>query len=112
MVIAREEIFGPVLTITAFDDFDQAMRLANDTPFGLAASIWSRDLQTSLQAMRQIKAGRVWVNTTIAGGPELPSGGFKQSGIGRETGRYGVEEYTELKSVHVQLGERPRWVEA
>lgn len=111
MVIAREEIFGPVLTITAFDDFDEAMRLANDTPFGLAASIWSRDLETSLQATRQIKAGRVWVNTTIAGGPELPSGGFKQSGIGRETGRYGVEEYTELKSVHVQLGERPRWVE-
>jgi acyl-CoA reductase-like NAD-dependent aldehyde dehydrogenase len=111
MVIAREEIFGPVLTITEFNEFDEAMRLANDTPFGLAASIWSRDLETSLQAMRQIKAGRVWVNTTIAGGPELPSGGFKQSGIGRETGRYGVEEYTELKSVHVQLGERPRWVE-
>jgi acyl-CoA reductase-like NAD-dependent aldehyde dehydrogenase len=111
MVIAREEIFGPVLTITTFDDFDEAMRLANDTPFGLAASIWSRDLETSLQATRQIKAGRVWVNTTIAGGPELPTGGFKQSGIGRETGRYGVEEYTELKSVHVQLGERPRWVE-
>ncbi len=112
MVIAREEIFGPVLTITAFDDFDQAMALANDTPFGLAASIWSRDLETSLQAMRRIKAGRVWVNTTIAGGPELPSGGFKQSGIGRETGRYGVEEYTELKSVHVQMGPRTPWVSA
>lgn len=112
MVIAREEIFGPVLTITAFDDFEHAMALANDTPFGLAASIWSRDLQTALQAMRQIKAGRVWVNTTIAGGPELPSGGFKQSGIGRETGRYGVEEYTELKSVHVQMGARTPWVNA
>ncbi|NBA94809.1 aldehyde dehydrogenase family protein [Pseudomonas sp. R5(2019)] len=112
MTIAREEIFGPVLTITAFDDFDQAMSIANDTPFGLAASIWSRDLNTSLRAMRQIKAGRVWVNTTIAGGPELPSGGFKQSGIGRETGRYGVEEYTEVKSVHLQLGDRPRWIQA
>ncbi|TBU73408.1 sorbosone dehydrogenase [Pseudomonas daroniae] len=112
MVIAREEIFGPVLTITVFDDFEQAMQLANDTPFGLAASIWTRDLDTSLRAVRAIKAGRVWVNTTITGGPELPSGGFKQSGIGRETGRYGVEEYTELKSVHVQIGDRPRWVEA
>lgn len=111
MTLAREEIFGPVLTITAFDDFDQAMQIANDTPFGLAASVWSRDLNTSLRAMRQIKAGRVWVNTTIAGGPELPSGGFKQSGIGRETGRYGVEEYTEVKSVHLQLGERARWVQ-
>lgn len=112
MVIAREEIFGPVLTITAFDSFEQAMALANDTPFGLAASLWSRNLETALQATRQIKAGRVWVNTTIAGGPELPSGGFKQSGIGREAGRYGVEEYTELKSVHVQLGARTPWVSA
>jgi acyl-CoA reductase-like NAD-dependent aldehyde dehydrogenase len=111
MTLAREEIFGPVLTITPFDEFDQAMQIANDTPFGLAASVWSRDLNTSLRAMRQIKAGRVWVNTTIAGGPELPSGGFKQSGIGRETGRYGVEEYTEVKSVHLQLGERARWVQ-
>ena len=112
MVIAREEIFGPVLTITAFDDFNEAMALANGTPFGLAASIWSRDLEASMRAMREIKAGRVWVNTTIAGGPELPSGGFKQSGIGRETGRYGVEEYTELKAVHVQMGPRTPWVSA
>jgi len=100
------------LTITAFDDFNEAMALANGTPFGLAASIWSRDLEASMRAMREIKAGRVWVNTTIAGGPELPSGGFKQSGIGRETGRYGVEEYTELKAVHVQMGPRTPWVSA
>ncbi|MNE37461.1 NAD/NADP-dependent betaine aldehyde dehydrogenase [compost metagenome] len=110
MRIAREEIFGPVLTIIPFEDFDEAIRIANDTPFGLAASIWSRDLQTSLRAMREIRAGRVWINTTLAGGPELPIGGFKQSGIGRETGRYGIEEYTELKSVHVQLGQRVRWI--
>ena len=61
--------------------------------------------------MRQLRAGRLWINTTITGGPEMPIGGFKQSGIGRETGAYGVEEYTEIKSVHIDLGERGPWVD-
>ena len=110
MSIVREEIFGPVLCILTFDTFDDAVRTANDTPFGLAASIWTKDLNKALKAMRRIKAGRVWVNCTLAGGPELPIGGFKQSGTGRETGVYGVEEYTEIKSTHIELGERVRWV--
>ena len=63
-----------------------------------------------MKTMRGVKAGRVWVNCTITGGPELPIGGFKQSGIGRETGQYGVEEYTEIKATHIELGERARWV--
>ncbi|WP_396331092.1 aldehyde dehydrogenase family protein [Burkholderia anthina] len=109
-VLAQEEIFGPVLSVTSFDTFEEAIQLANGVPYGLAASIWTRDLQGAIQGLREVQAGRIWVNCTITGGPEMPIGGVKQSGIGRETGRYGVEEYTELKSVHIQVGNRPRWM--
>lgn len=111
MSIFKDEIFGPVLTITVFDTLDEAIALANDTDYGLAASVWSKNIDTALQATRRIRAGRFWVNTTLAGGPELPLGGFKQSGWGREAGIYGVEEYTEIKSVHIELGKRNHWVE-
>ncbi len=110
MSIVREEIFGPVLSIQTFTTFEEAVATANDTCFGLAASIWTRDINKALKTMRGVKAGRVWVNCTITGGPELPIGGFKQSGIGRETGQYGVEEYTQIKATHIELGERARWV--
>ncbi|WP_136618644.1 MULTISPECIES: aldehyde dehydrogenase family protein [Mesorhizobium] len=110
MAIARDEIFGPVLTILPFETFEEAVEIANDTIYGLAASIWTKDLDKALQAMRLVQAGRVWINTTISGGPELPIGGFKQSGTGRETGIYGVEEYTEVKAVHITLGKRDHWV--
>jgi len=111
MSIFRDEIFGPVLTISTFDTLEEAIALANDTDYGLAASVWSKNIDTALQATRQIKAGRFWVNTTLSGGPELPLGGFKQSGWGREAGIYGVEEYTQIKSVHVEIGKRNHWVE-
>jgi len=110
MSIAREEIFGPVLSILTFETQAEAIKIANDTCYGLAGSIWTSNLNKALQTMRGLKAGRIWVNCTITGGPELPVGGFKQSGIGRETGKYGVEEYTEVKSTHIELGERTRWV--
>ncbi len=110
MSIVREDIFGPVLSIQTFTTFDEAIATANDTCFGLAASIWTRDLNKALKTMRGVKAGRVWVDRTITGGPELPIGGFKQSGVGRETGKYGVEEYTEIKSTHIERGERARRV--
>jgi betaine-aldehyde dehydrogenase len=112
MSIVREEIFGPVLSILPFETFEEAVTIANDTCFGLAGSIWTKDLNKALKAMRGLKAGRIWVNCTITGGPELPIGGFKQSGVGRETGKYGVEEYTEIKSTHIELAERTRWVPA
>lgn len=110
MAISREEIFGPVLTITPFDTIEEAIALANDTEYGLAASVWTTTLDTAMKVTRRVRAGRFWVNTTLAGGPELPIGGFKQSGWGREAGVYGVEEYTQIKSVHIELGKREHWV--
>jgi acyl-CoA reductase-like NAD-dependent aldehyde dehydrogenase len=111
MAIAREEIFGPVLTIMPFDTIEEAIEIANDTEYGLAASVWSKNIDKALTVTRQVQAGRFWVNTTLAGGPELPLGGFKQSGWGREAGMYGVEEYTQVKSVHIEIGKRTPWIE-
>ncbi|MEM1431739.1 MAG: aldehyde dehydrogenase family protein [Pseudomonadota bacterium] len=112
MPVAREEVFGPVLSVMPFDTVEDAIRLANASDYGLAAYVWTENLTTALACSRRIKAGRVWVNAALTGFPELPLGGFKQSGNGRETGRYGIEEYTELKSVHLQIGpQAERWVE-
>lgn len=110
MAIAREEIFGPVLTIMTFDTLEQAIAIANDTDYGLAASVWTKSIDKALVVTRRVQAGRFWVNTTLAGGPELPLGGFKQSGWGREAGKYGVEEYTQIKSVHIEIGKRDPWI--
>lgn len=110
MVIARDEIFGPVLTILPFDTLDEAVAIANDTDYGLAASVWTKDIDKALVVTRRVQAGRFWVNCTLAGGPELPLGGFKQSGWGREAGKYGVEEYTQIKSVHIEIGKRTPWI--
>ncbi|MBL4929412.1 aldehyde dehydrogenase family protein [Tabrizicola sp. KVB23] len=110
MQINREEVFGPVASLLTFETAEEAIALANDTEYGLSAGIWSTNLQNTLQAVRRIKAGRVWVNTFMAGGPEMPIGGFRQSGIGRESGIYGVEEYTEIKSVHIDMGARSPWL--
>lgn len=110
MAIAREEIFGPVLTVMPFDTVEEAIAIANDTEYGLAASVWTKNIDKALQVTRMVQAGRFWVNTTLAGGPELPIGGFKQSGWGREAGIYGVEEYTQIKSVHIEIGKRDHWI--
>lgn len=110
MSIARDEIFGPVLSIMPFDTLDEAIAIANDTQYGLAASVWTKNIDKALTVTRRVQAGRFWVNTTLAGGPELPLGGFKQSGWGREAGMYGVEEYTQIKSVHIETGKRTPWV--
>jgi len=110
MAIARNEIFGPVLSSFTFNSVDEAIRLANDTVYGLAASVWSKNIDTALTVTRRVRAGRFWVNCIMAGGPEMPLGGFKQSGWGREAGTYGVEEYTQVKSVHVEIGKRSHWI--
>ncbi|MBB3455051.1 acyl-CoA reductase-like NAD-dependent aldehyde dehydrogenase [Rhizobium sp. BK313] len=103
MSIARDEIFGPVLSTFRFSDPEEAIALANDTPFGLSACVWTNNLSTGLQAIRRIKAGRTWINGMGDGTPQMPIGGYKQSGIGRELGRHGFDEYSELKNIHVTL---------
>ena len=108
--LLRDEIFGPVLAVVPFDTIDDAIAIANDTEYGLSASVWTRDINQALRAVREVKAGRVWVNTTLDNGPETPLGGMKQSGLGREAGLSGIEEYTEAKTAHINLKPRVRWI--
>jgi acyl-CoA reductase-like NAD-dependent aldehyde dehydrogenase len=108
--LLREEIFGPVLAVVPFDDYDDAIRIANDSEFGLSASIWTKDINQALRAVRDVQAGRVWVNTTLDNGPETPLGGMKQSGLGRDAGLSGIEEYTEVKTAHINLQPRTHWI--
>jgi aldehyde dehydrogenase (NAD+)/betaine-aldehyde dehydrogenase len=104
MTIAQEEIFGPVLSVMTFKDMDEAVHIANDTMYGLAAAVWTRDINTALKAAKGIRAGTVWVNAYhTAGLPHMPYGGYKQSGIGRELGRQGLEEYLETKAIQIKL---------
>jgi len=105
--IAREEIFGPVVACIPFKDEDDALRIANDTPYGLAAAVWSRDVFRCLRVVKNLKAGIVWVNTMQPCYVESPWGGYKQSGHGRELSLHGIEEFLETKQVHINLSERP-----
>ncbi|HVL64593.1 MAG TPA: aldehyde dehydrogenase family protein [Actinomycetota bacterium] len=103
MRIAREEIFGPVAAVIEVDDADHAIEVANDTMYGLAAAVWTRDISTAHKVARGIKAGTVWVNTAGLYDPATSFGGYKQSGFGRELGLHSVETYTQTKSVWVSL---------
>ncbi len=84
--------------------------MANDTCYGLAASIWSKDINNCLRAYRDINAGRIWINTVMEDGPETPLGGCKESGLGREAGVMGIEAYTEVKTANINLGKRSPWL--
>lgn len=113
MPIATEEVFGPVLSVLTFADADEAITLANAASYGLSAGVWSRDVSTCLDVARRVHAGTVWTNTWMDGFAELPFGGVKQSGQGRELGRYGLEEYLEVKTVQMRIGDtRSPWVPA
>ncbi|WDD94627.1 aldehyde dehydrogenase [Burkholderia sp. FERM BP-3421] len=102
--IAREEIFGPVLSMIVFDTLDDAIRIANDSDYGLAAAVWTADLTTAHEVSRRLRAGTVWVNCYDEGGDmNFPFGGYKQSGNGRDKSLHALEKYTELKSTLIRL---------
>ena len=104
LTICREEIFGPVLSVITFDSVDEAVRIANDTEYGLAAAVWTSNVSTAHQVSRRLRAGTVWVNCYDEGGDmNLPFGGFKQSGNGRDKSLHALEKYTELKSTLIKL---------
>jgi betaine-aldehyde dehydrogenase len=109
MDIARAEVFGPVVVALTFDTMEQAVELANATDYGLSAGVWSRDVDTAIGVGRGVRAGTVWINTFMDGTPELPFGGYHQSGVGRELGRNAVKDYTEEKTFHVHTGPRTSW---
>jgi acyl-CoA reductase-like NAD-dependent aldehyde dehydrogenase len=106
MAAFQKEIFGPVLSVTRFESVSEAVSLANGVDYGLANTIWSSGLDTVLQVSRRLKSGTVYVNTSIDGPPVMPFGGYKASGVGREMGEAGFEEFTELKSVNIRTGRR------
>lgn len=105
MTIVREEIFGPVMSILVYDDEDEAIRRANDTEYGLAAGVVTQDLARAHRAIHRLEAGICWINTWGESPAEMPVGGYKQSGVGRENGLTTLTHYTRIKSVQVELGD-------
>ena len=103
MSIQTDEIFGPVVTAVPFDTEEEAIARANNTRYGLAAGVWSRDIGTAHRVGGRLRAGTVWLNSWHADDVTLPRGGYKESGWGRELGSFGVEDYTELKTVIAEL---------
>jgi aldehyde dehydrogenase (NAD+) len=109
MKIVKEEIFGPVLSVAKFDTEEEAIELANDTTYGLGAGLHSSDVNQCMRVSSALEAGTVWVNEYNLLYPGVPFGGKKRSGIGRELGSYALEEYTSVKSVILNFGEKLSW---
>jgi aldehyde dehydrogenase (NAD+) len=101
MRIAREEIFGPVLSVIRYETVEDAIRMANDSIYGLAGGVWSRDIPRALNVARRLRCGTVWVNDWHLLSPAAPHGGYRQSGVGREFGPWGLKGYLETKYVRV-----------
>jgi len=104
MRIAREEIFGPVLSVIKYKSLLDAINQCNDNIYGLAGAVWSSDIQKAIEVAKQIRTGTVWINDYHLLNALAPFGGYKQSGVGRELGTYGLKEYTQAKHIHVDLG--------
>jgi aldehyde dehydrogenase (NAD+) len=103
MRVAREEIFGPIVSVIAFDSEDEAVRIANDTEYGLVAGVWTSNLSRAHRISARLEAGQIYVNEYFAGGIETPFGGFKKSGYGREKGLEALNHYTQMKCVTIRL---------
>ena len=103
MRIAKEEIFGPVLSVITFDTVEEAIAIANDTPYGLAAGVWTSNITKAHQTAKALRAGSVWVNQYDGGDMTAPFGGFKQSGNGRDKSLHALDKYTELKATWIKL---------
>ena len=105
MTIVREEIFGPVMSVLVFDDEEEVVRRANDTPYGLAAGVFTQELARAHRVAAALEVGTCWINNYNLSPIEIPFGGYKQSGLGRENSLVTIEHYTQLKSVYVELGD-------
>ena len=105
MPIVREEIFGPVMSVLTFEREDEVVARANATEFGLAAGVFTRDLARGHRVIARLQAGTCWINNYNVTPIEMPFGGYKRSGLGRENGTAAIEHYTQLKSVYVELGD-------
>lgn len=103
MRISREEIFGPVMVVSKFNSEEEIIHRANDSEFGLGAGIWTENLTKAHRLANKLKAGSVWINCYNATNPASPFGGYKKSGFGREMGSYALDNYTEVKTVWVNL---------
>ena len=103
----RDEIFGPVMSVLSFNDEDEVIRRANDTPYGLAAGVFTKDISRAHRVIKQLQAGICWINTWGASPAEMPVGGYKESGIGRENGIDTLRAYTQVKSVLISMTDIP-----
>jgi acyl-CoA reductase-like NAD-dependent aldehyde dehydrogenase len=101
--IAREEIFGPVMSVIPFRSVDDVIAMANDNDYGLAAAVWTNDVKKAMRTAQALRAGIVWINDTQPAPTEMPWGGYKESGVGRELGRQGLDDYLEEKAVYLNL---------